>query len=327
MQFSAIPRRKFRIRGIKVRIPGAGASSSGTPSIDSTNGRIVYPDGYIFNGVMGAAVWTSCPAMILLDLLTNTRYGFGDHITDSSLDLFSFVAASKFANTLVDDGFGGEEPRFSCNVNIQSPQEAFDLINSLSGVMRCMPIWSAGTITITQDKPADASYLFNLANVTEEGFNYSGSSLKTRHSVVSVAYFNMDSQEIDYEVVEDTTAISKIGTVVKQIKAFACTSRGQARRLGKAVLFAEQNESEVVAFSTSIDSGAVVRPGAIIEINDPVRAGVRRGGRLSAVASTTVVTVDDTNATDLPYRFVPCMVAGLAYYLAIKNDPNKVQML
>jgi predicted phage tail protein len=307
MQFSAIPRRKFRIRGIKVRIPGAGASSSGTPSIDSTNGRIVYPDGYIFNGVMGAAVWTSCPAMILLDLLTNTRYGFGDHITDSSLDLFSFVAASKFANTLVDDGFGGQEPRFSCNVNIQSPSEAFDLINSLSGVMRCMPIWSAGTITITQDKPADPSYLFNLANVTEEGFNYSGSSLKTRHSVVSVAYFNMDSQEIDYEVVEDATAKSKIGTVVKQIKAFACTSRGQARRLGKAVLFAEQNESEVIAFSTSIDSGAVVRPGSIIEINDPVRAGVRRGGRLKTVTSTTVVTVDDTNATDLPTTGSPTL--------------------
>jgi hypothetical protein len=245
--------------------------------------------------------------MILLDLLTNTRYGFGDHITDSSLDLFSFVAASKFANTLVDDGFGGQEPRFSCNVNIQSPSEAFDLINSLSGVMRCMPIWSAGTITITQDKPADPSYLFNLANVTEEGFNYSGSSLKTRHSVVSVAYFNMDSQEIDYEVVEDATAKSKIGTVVKQIKAFACTSRGQARRLGKAVLFAEQNESEVVAFSTSIDSGAVVRPGAIIEINDPVRAGVRRGGRLKTVTSTTVVTVDDTNATDLPTTGSPTL--------------------
>ena len=299
MQFSSIPRRKFRIRGIKVRIPGAGASSSGTPSIDSTNGRIVYPDGYIFNGVMGAAVWTTCPAMILLDLLTNSRYGFGDHITDSSLDLFSFVAASKFANTLVDDGFGGQEPRFSCNVNIQSPQEAFNLINSLSGVMRCMPIWSAGTITITQDKPTDPSYLFTLSNVTDSGFSYSGSSLKTRHSVVSVAYFNMDSQEIDYEVVEDATAISKIGTVVKQISAFACTSRGQARRLGKAVLFAEQNESEIVAFSTSIDSGSVVRPGAIIEIQDPVRAGARRGGRLSAVSSTTLVTVDDTEATDL----------------------------
>ena len=299
MQFSSIPARKFRIRGIKVRIPGAGASSSGTPTVDSNTGRIVYPDGYIFNGVMGAAVWTSCPAMVLLDLLTTSRYGFGDHITDSSLDLFSFVNASKFANTLVDDGAGGQEARFSCNVNIQSPKEAFELINDLAGVMRCMPIWSAGTITITQDKPTDPSYLFNLSNVTEEGFNYSGSSLKTRHSVISVSYFNMDSQEVDFEVVEDATAISKIGTVVKQVKAFACTSRGQARRLGKAILFAEQNESEVVAFNTSIDSGVVVRPGAIIEIQDPVRAGIRRGGRLSAVTSTTVVTVDDTSATDL----------------------------
>jgi len=299
MQFSSIPARKFRIRGIKVRIPGAGASSSGTPTVDSNTGRIIYPDGYIFNGVMGAAVWTSCPSMVLLDLLTTSRYGFGDHITDSSLDLFSFVNASKFANTLVDDGQGGQEARFSCNVNIQSPKEAFELINDLSGVMRCMPIWSAGTITITQDKPTDPSYLFNLSNVTEDGFSYSGSSLKTRHSVISVSYFNMDSQEVDFEVVEDATAISKIGTVVKQVKAFACTSRGQARRLGKAILFTEQNESEVVAFNTSVDSGVVVRPGAIIEIQDPVRAGVRRGGRLSAVTSTTVVTVDDTSATDL----------------------------
>ena len=299
MQFSSIPARKFRIRGIKVRIPGAGASSSGTPSVDSATGRIVYPDGYIFNGVMGAAVWTSCPAMVLLDILTNDRYGFGAHITDSSLDLFSFVAASKFANTLVDDGAGGQEARFSCNVNIQSPREAFELINELAGVMRCMPIWSAGSITITQDKPTDPSYLFNLSNVGEGGFSYSGSSLKTRHSVVSVSYFNMDSQEVDFEVVEDATIKAKIGTVVKQVKAFACTSRNQARRLGRSILFAENNESEVCTFTTSIDSGVVVRPGAVIEVQDPVRAGVRRGGRLKAVTSTTVVTVDDTNATDL----------------------------
>jgi len=247
---------------------------------------------------MGSAVWTSCPAMILLDLLTDTRYGFGDHITDSNLDLFSFVTASKYANTLVDDGFGGQEARFSCNVNIQSSSEAFDLINELAGVMRCMPIWSAGTITITQDSPKDASYLFNLSNVTSEGFTYSGSSLKQRHTAVAVSYFNMDSQEIDYEVVEDSTAQSKFGIITKQVKGFGCTSRGQAARLGRAILFAEQNESELVSFATSIDAGAVVRPGAIIDINDPVRAGVRRGGRLAGVTSTTVVTVDDTNATD-----------------------------
>ena len=299
MQFQSIPTRKYRIRGIKVRIPGAGANSSGTPSVDSATGRIVYPDGYIFNGVMGAAQWCSCPAMVLLDLLTDTRYGFGNHITDSSLDLFSFVTASKFANTLVDDGFGGQEARFSCNVNIQSSSEAFDLINELAGVMRCMPIWSAGSILLAQDSPKDASYLFNLANVTEEGFSYSGSGLKTRNTVISVSYFNMDSREIDYEVYEDAAAIAKFGVIIKQVKGFACTSRGQARRLAKAILFAEQNESEIVAFATSIDSGVVVRPGAVIEIADPVRSGVRRGGRVSS-ATTTQITVDDSAATDLP---------------------------
>ena len=94
-QFSSIPSRKYRIRGVKVRIPGAGANSSGTPTVDNATGRIVYPTGYIFNGVMGAAVYTNCPAMVLLDLLTNSRYGLGSHITDASLDLFSFVTSSK----------------------------------------------------------------------------------------------------------------------------------------------------------------------------------------------------------------------------------------
>jgi len=299
MQFSSIPRRKFRLRGIKVRIPGAGANNSGTPQVDSATGRIHYPYGYIFNGVMGAAVWTSCPAMILLDLLTDTRYGFGNHITDSTLDLFSFVNASKFANTVVDDGQGGQEARFSCNVNIQNSGEAFDLINELAGVMRCMPIWSAGSLTLTQDKPTDASYIFNLSNISSEGFTYQGTSLKQRNTVISVSYFNMDSQEIDFEVVEDTAAINKLGVIVKQVKAFACTSRGQAARLGKAILFTEQNESETVTFSTSIDSGIVVRPGAIIEIADPMRAGVRRGGKVSS-ATTTQITVDNSSETDLP---------------------------
>jgi len=299
MQFQSIPSRKYRIRGIKVRIPGAGANGSGTPTVDVTTGRIIYPDGYVFNGVMGAAQWCSCPAMVLLDLLLDTRYGFGNHITESSLDLFSFVTASKFANTLVDDGFGGQEARFSCNVNIQSSNEAFDLINELAGVMRCMPIWSAGSILLAQDSPKDASYLFNLANVTEEGFNYSGSGLKTRNTVISVSYFNMDSREIDYEVYEDAAAIAKFGVIIKQVKGFACTSRGQARRLAKAILFIEQNESEVVSFTTSVDSGVVVRPGAVIEIADPVRSGLRRGGRISA-ATTTQITVDDSAATDLP---------------------------
>jgi len=296
-QFSSIPKRAFRIRGVKVRIPGAGASSSGTPTVDLQTGRIIYPTGYIFNGTMGAAQWCSCPALILLDLLTTERYGFGTHITDSNLDLFSFIAASKYANELVDDGFGGQEARFSCNVNIQGSTEAFTLINELAGVMRCFPIWSEGSVTISQDRPTDPSYLFSLANVGEGGFSYSGSSLKQRHTVINVSYFNMDSREIDYEVVEDTSAQNKLGIIKKDVKAFACTSRGQAQRLGKAILFSEQQETEVVSFITSIDAGAIVRPGSVISINDPVRGGERRSGRIKS-ATTTAITVDNTKDLD-----------------------------
>ena len=308
--FNAVPKRTYKVRGIKVRIPGAGANSSGTPTVDINTGRIQYPDNYVFAGTMQAAKWCSCPAMILLDLLTTKRYGLGDHIapdqtsdatTFSNLDLFSFFSASKFANELVDDGTGAgtKEARFSCNVNIQSPKEAFAAINELAGVMRCMPIWSAGTITMSQDKPTAASYLFSLSNVGEAGFTYQGSSLKQRHSVVSVSYFNMDTKEIDFEVVEDATAISKLGTIVKQVRAFACTSRNQAARLGKAILFAEQNESETVTFTTSIDSGLLVRPGSVIEIADPVRSGERRGGRIVSATNTTI-TVDAAADTTLP---------------------------
>jgi predicted phage tail protein len=288
-QFNSIPTRTYRIRGIKVAIPSNG-------TVDSTTGRITYSG--VWDGTFGAAVWTSDPAWILWDLLTSTRYGFGDHIVSSQLDKFAFYSASQYASALVPDGFGGEEPRFSCNCIIQNQDEAYTLINELCSVMRVMPYWATGTLTISQDKPTDTSYLFTLANVTEEGFTYSGSSLKTRHTVAVVSYFDMEAQELAYEVIEDRDGISKYGVVTATVKAFACTSRGQAARLGEWMLYSEQYETEVITFTTSVDAGVLVRPGQVIEVADPVKAGVRRGGRINA-ATTTTVTVDDTANTSL----------------------------
>ena len=324
-QFSSVPQRAFRIRGIKVKIPGAGANNTGTPTVDIATGRIDYPDNYIFNGTMGAAVWCTCPAMILLDVLTNQRYGLGVHIspdqsTDEKLyeniDLFSYVQASKYANAEITLDDGTKEARFACNVCIQGTTEAFTLINELAGVMRAFPIWQTGSVTLAQDSPTDPSYLFSLANVTEAGFSYSGSSLKQRHSVISVSYFNMDSREIDNEVVEDSTAIAKLGIIKKTIKAFATTSRTQAIRLAKAVLFSEQQESEVVNFTTSVDAGAIVRPGSVIAISDPVRGLQRRSGRIKS-ATTTAITVD--NSQDLS------SFAGLNRELSVILPDGKVE--
>jgi len=280
-QFNNIPERTYKIRGLKVRIPNNG-------TVDQTNGRITYAG--VWGGTFAAAAWTSDPAWCLWDLLTSTRYGTGNYLDTTKLDKFSFYAASVYANELVPDGLGGTEPRFSCNVNIQTQDEAYKVINQLSSVFRAMPYWSAGSVTISQDRPTDPSYLFTPSNVTEQGFAYSGSSLKTRHTVAVVKYFDMDSRDTGFEVVENQDAIRKYGVIKTEIDAFACTSRGQARRLGEWLLYSEQYETETVSFSTGLDAGAIVRPGQIIEIADPVRAGERCGGRIvSATASQVVV--------------------------------------
>ena len=287
-QFNSIPARSYRIRGIKVKIPN-------NATVDADTGRLTYSG--TWTGTFGAAQWTTCPAWILYDLLINKRYGFGDHVVEAQLDKFAFYSASQYANELVDDGLGGQEARFSCNALIQNQYEAYKLVNDLCSVMRCQPYWSTGSLTLTQDKPTDSSYLFNRTNVLEPGFSYAGSDLKTRHTVAVVSYLDLNTREQNYEIVEDRDAIEKYGWVATQIKAFACTSRGQANRLGQWILYSEQNETDVVSFTASIEAGALVRPGAVIDVQDPMRAGVRYGGRIKS-ATATAVTVDSTE--DLP---------------------------
>jgi hypothetical protein len=282
-QFNSIPSRSYRVRGVKVAVPS-------NATVDQTNGRITYAG--IWNGTFGAAQWTSDPAWILWDLLTSTRYGFGEHIIPASLDKFAFFSASQYASELVLDGFGSYEPRFSCNCNIQTQEDAYKLINDMCSVFRVMPFWGLGSLTVAQDKPVDPAYLFTLANVTEEGFSYSNSSLKTRPNVAVVSYLDLELRDTVFEVVEDAENIAKYGVIKTEISAFACTSRGQARRIGEWIIYSERYENETITFTTSVDAGVVVRPGQVIEVADPVKAGARRGGRISA-ATTTAITVDD----------------------------------
>ena len=289
-QFSSVPGRMYKVRGVKIKIPHNG-------TVDATTGRITYTG--TFNGTLTTTKhWTTDPAWILFDLLTNTRYGLGDHITEAQLDKFAFFSTSVYCSELVDDGNGGQEPRFSCNTILQTRQDAYEVINALTSVMRAISFWNAGSLTLSQDRPTDPSYLFNLSNVAEQGFTYSGTSLKTRSTIISVSYFDMENQELDFETVEDTTAKTKYGALHKKVTGFACTSRGQAARLGRFMLFEEQNSTETISFTTGLAEGVIVRPGQVIEVSDPVRAGVRRGGRIKS-ATTTAITVDNTADTDL----------------------------
>jgi predicted phage tail protein len=319
-QFPSIPQRSYKIRGIKVRIP-----HNATVRAD---GSLEYDPNTPFNGTLKTTrEWTTDPPFILYDLLTNTRYGLGSQIltpeerakdsagtftgasdTASNLDLYSFKKASEYCGELVDNFDGGQEPRFSCNVLLQTQQEAFKLIEEMCSVFRAMPFWEVGGITVAQDAPDVFAYTFNQSNVTQDGFSYSGSSLKNRPTCVSVKYFDNNLRDFAYELVElaETSfkPIRKYGYNKQNITAFACTSRAQARRLGLWFLYSAHNETEVCSFETDIAAGITVRPGDLIKIGDPVRAGKTVAGRVTSGSTTTSVKLDRT-ASDMFGTQVP----------------------
>ena len=308
-EFQSFPRRMYRIKGTKIKVPH-------NTTVDSENGRVIYPDGYTFNGTFkNDKEWCSDPAWILYDLLTTDK-GFGgtDGIVDEdTLDVFSFYSASAYASTLITDPITNTtEPRFSCNVILNRKNDAYTIINDLCSVMRAMPFYSVGSLTISQDRPtntatntSDPQYIFTNANVTPDGFTYSGIGSKTKFTEVEVSYFDNETQQLDFEYVsaDDIAALSgyttKFGKIRKTLKSFACTSRGQANRLARWFLYTNLRETETVSFTTTLEAGVVVRPQTIIGIADSLRAGVRRGGRIKAVNSTTEIVVDDSNNTTI----------------------------
>ncbi len=331
-QFPSIPKRTFRIRGLKIRIPhNATVRSDGSLSYSGT-----------FNGTFKASrEWCNDPAWILYDLLTNTRYGLGSQILTpeerkeaesnsgdqfegtadvaTNLDVYSFQKASAYCGELISNNAGGTEPRFSCNVAINSQSDAYKLIEQLCSVFRAMPFWEAGGIALAHDRPEDFIYVFNQSNVTEEGFSYSGSSMKGRPTCVAVRYFDMNARDFRQELVElnsqfiastdpNVNFLDKYGYNKQEIDAFACTSRSQARRLGKWFLYTSHRESEICSFQTDMAAGIIVRPGDFVKISDPVRTGRVVAGRIASGSTTTAIKLDrsdtDMFGASAPSNFV-----------------------
>ena len=312
-EFQSYPRRMYRIKGTKIKVP------HGT-TVDSNNGRVIYPNGYTFNGTFKTdKEWCSDPAWVLYDILTTDK-GFGGDdgiVQEDNLDVFSFYSASVYSSALITDPITNTtEPRFSCNVILNERNDAYTLINDLCSVMNAMPFYSNGTLQISQDRPtnistntSDAQYLFNNANVTEEGFTYQNQAARLKYTEVEVQYFDNQTQSMEFELVtadqitalgsgtNNLDAINKYGRNRKTIKSFACTSIGQANRLGRWFLYTNLLESEIVSFTTTLEAGVVVRPSMIIGIADSVRSGTRKGGRIKTGVSTTQIIVDASDLT------------------------------
>ena len=275
--FQGIPSRAFDLKLLKIQVP-----VNYDPVARTYSG--------IWDGTFKTA-WTDNPAWVFYDLVTNERYGLGTYVPAAQVDKWALYTVSQYCDEQVNDGFGGTEPRFTCNLYLQSRQEAFKVINDLASVFRGMVYWSSGSLTVSQDAPKDAVALYTQANVVNGQFIYSGASAKAKHTVALVTWNDPDDQyrqKIEY--VENATQIARLGVIQTEVTAFGCTSRGQANRVGRWLLFSEELESETVTFSTGIE-GAVARPGDVIKVADSARAGARMGGRV-VNATTTVIGVD-----------------------------------
>lgn len=275
-QFSSIPRMSFMVRGIKVLVPSNYNPFTRvyTGSWDGTFQR----------------VWTDNPAWIWYDMLTNTRYGLGALLDSSLIDKFSLYSIAQYCDVLVPDGYGGVEPRFTCNLALTTQQDAWKLVNDMVSVFRAICFWAGGTLTAVQDAPRSSRYLFNNSNVVGGDFSYQSVASDQRYNVAAVTWNDPTQQyKQSVEIVERPELIAKWGRIQQSdVVAIGCTSRGQARRLGRWLLYAE---SEAVTFAVGAD-GAIPLPGDIIDIADANRAGARNGGRLLAGSTTTTLLLD-----------------------------------
>ena len=272
-QFSSIPARSYLVDGLFIRVPNNYNAATNTYS-------------GIWDGGFTLAV-SANPAWILYDLLTATRYGLGQYITEDMIDEARLYEIGRYCDELVPDGFGGMEPRFRINTAVQSRVEAYQLIMDICGVFNGMAYWTGAQVGFMQDAPSSPTMVFTPANVVDGLFTYTGSSRKDRHSVVNVTWNDpTQSYKQVVEYVEDQELIQKFGIRKAEIIAVGCTTRGQAHRAGKWLLYTERYQSEMISFNVGIDT-ALVMPGDVVYIHDTQKAGKRVGGRLKGCTATS----------------------------------------
>ncbi|EFC2128732.1 host specificity protein J [Escherichia coli] len=275
--------RNYHLRGRILQVP-----SNYNPQTRQYSG--------IWDGTFKPA-YSNNMAWCLWDMLTHPRYGMGKRLGAADVDKWALYVIGQYCDQSVPDGFGGTEPRITCNAWLTTQRKAWDVLSDFCSAMRCMPVWNGQTLTFVQDRPSDKVWTYNRSNVVmpDDGapFRYSFSALKDRHNAVEVNWIDPDNGwETATELVEDTQAIARYGRNVTKMDAFGCTRRGQAHRAGLWLIKTELLETQTVDFSVGAEGLRHV-PGDVIEICDDDYAGISIGGRVLAVNSQTrTLTLD-----------------------------------
>ena len=211
--------------------------------------------------------WSNNPAWVLYDLITNQRYGLDQRELGIAVDKWSLYDAGQYCDQKVPDGHGGTEPRYLCDVVIQSQVEAYNLVRDICSIFRGMSFWNGESLSIVIDRPREASYIFTNDNVVDGSFAYTFASEKSMYTTCNVTFDdeqNMYSQDI--EGVFDLNASLRFGHNPTSITAIGCTRRSEANRRGRWVLKTNLR-STTVSFATGLE-GMIPMIGDVVAIAD-----------------------------------------------------------
>ncbi|MFX3669809.1 host specificity protein J [Xanthomonas prunicola] len=274
-QFQAIPTVASDINGRIIQVP-----SNYNPDTRSYSG--------IWDGSFKSAL-SDNPAWVFFDIVTQDRFGMGNTIPMAWVDRWRLYQIAQYCDELVSDGFGGIEPRFTCNVYLQTKADAWRVLQDLAAVFRGITYYAQGQVLASADMPMDPVYSYTKGNVIDGKFTYSGSARKTRYTVALVSWNDpADFGKAKVEPVQYFPGIAKYGVQEVEVTAFGCTSKSQAQRVGNHILLSNNLETETVSFGVGLE-GTIAQPGQIIEIANPDRAGRRNGGRIRSSTGQSVV--------------------------------------
>ncbi|HCE6662094.1 phage tail protein [Pseudomonas aeruginosa] len=282
-QFSNIPAVTVDCRGRKVQVP-----SNYDPETRAYLG--------IWDGTMKQA-WTDNPVWHTYDIVTNDRFGVGKRIKAWMVDRWEMYRISQYCDQLVPDGKGGQEPRHTCNLNLQSRAGAWELLRDLTAIYRGMAYWAQGQLKIQADIPraTDVDFAYTRANVIDGRFSYGSASERTRYSRALVSYDNpANNYDTDVAVATDKRLQRRYGDNPVEVAAIGCTRESEAQRRGKWAILTN-SQDRTVTFRTGMD-GAIPLPGWVIPVADALLAGREIGGRISAVAGRVITLDRDTQA-------------------------------
>ncbi|WP_293797029.1 host specificity protein J [uncultured Pantoea sp.] len=272
--------------------------------------------------------WTDNPAWIFYDLVLDEIYGMGNRVDATMIDKWELYAIAQYCDQKVSDGAGGTEPRFTCNVFIQSQQDAYTVLKDIAAVFRGITFWGNDQIYVNADVPQDdVDFVYHCSNVIDGLFTYGGGSYKNRYTSCQVSWSDPQNHYTDsVEGVYEADLVQRYDVNESKITAIGCTSQSEAHRRGRWAILSNAKDG-TISFNVGLD-GFIPLPAKIIGVADAFRAGKQNGGRISAVSGLSI-TLDraiDYAAGDRLVLNLPDGMAQTRTIASVSADKKTVRV-